>query len=120
MLNCDVSFIKSDIWNNVTSKYDVIISNPPYIRDNEIIEDIVYNNEPHLALFGGVDGLDYYRIIRSELLNHVQDKFLVALEIGDLQKDDVVSIFSDISNAKIITKKDLSGRDRMVFILKCE
>ena len=115
-LNCDVDYILSDMWDNVSSKYDVIISNPPYIRNDEEIEDIVYNNEPHLALFGGIDGLDLYRKIRSNLLTHVNNKYLVALEIGDLQKEDIVNLFSDIPNVEIITKKDLSGRDRMVFI----
>jgi len=118
-LNCDVNFILSDMWDNVTDKYDVIISNPPYIRDNEEIEDLVYNNEPHLALFGGIDGLDLYRKIRSNLLTHVNSKYLVALEIGDLQKEAIVNLFSDIPNVEIITKKDLSGRDRMVFIKGC-
>ena len=118
-LNCDVNFILSDMWDNVTDKYDVIISNPPYIRDNEEIEDLVYNNEPHLALFGGIDGLDLYRRIRSNLLTHVNSKYLVALEIGDLQKEAIVNLFSDIPNVEIITKKDLSGRDRMVFIKGC-
>ena len=108
------------MWNNVVDKYDVVISNPPYIKNNEEIEDLVRDNEPHLALFGGNDGLDLYRKIRNDLLNHVNDKFLVAFEIGDQQKEDVVKIFSDIENVKIITKKDLSNRDRMVFILKCE
>ena len=119
-LHLEATFIESNMWTNVTGKYDVIISNPPYIRNNEEIEDIVYNNEPHMALFGGEDGLDFYRIIRKELLNHVNNRFLVALEIGDLQKEDVVKIFSDIPNVEIITKKDLSNRDRMVFILKNE
>ena len=50
----------------------------------------------------------------------MNNKFLLALEIGDLQREDVVNIFSNIPNTKIITKKDLSGRDRMVFILKNE
>ena len=117
-LNLNVSFIESDMWDNVYDKYDVVISNPPYIREDEEIEDIVRENEPHLALFGGVDGLDLYRKIRKRLLDHVNDRFLVALEIGDLQKEAVVSIFSDIKDVDIITKKDLSGRDRMVFILK--
>ena len=118
-LDCDVNFIQSDMWDNVTSKYDVVISNPPYIKNDEEIEDLVYNNEPHLALFGGVDGLDYYYKIRKDLLNHVNDKYLVAMEIGYDQKDDIVRIFSDIPNIEIITKKDLSGRDRMIFIKSC-
>ena len=118
VLNCDVSFIESDMWDNVTDKYDVIICNPPYIRNDEEIEKIVYDNEPHLALFGGIDGLDLYRKIRKDILNHVKDRFLIAFEIGDLQKDDVISLFKDIPMVEIITKKDLSERDRMVFILK--
>ena len=118
LLNLDVNFILSDMWDNVEGKYDVVISNPPYIRNDEEIEDLVRNNEPHLALYGGIDGLDLYRKIKKDLLNHVNDKFLIALEIGDLQKDSIVNMFSDIENVDIITKKDLSGRDRMVFILK--
>lgn len=119
-LNCDVDFILSDMWDNANGTYDVIISNPPYIRTDEEIEDIVRDNEPHLALFGGIDGLDLYRKIKDGLLNHVNDRYLVALEIGDLQKESVVNIFSDLPDVKITTKKDMSGRDRMVFILKSE
>ena len=119
-LNCDVHYIQSDMWDNVDSRFDIVISNPPYIRNDEEIEDIVKKNEPHLALYGGEDGLDYYRIIRDGLLNHVNNKYLLALEIGDMQKDDVVNIFNDIPNVRIITKKDLQNRDRMVFVIKCE
>ena len=117
-LNLDVSFIESDMWNNVHDKYDVIISNPPYIRNDEEIEEIVYKNEPHLALFGGIDGLDMYRKIKNGLLSHVESKFLLALEIGDMQKKEIIELFSDISNVEIISKKDLSGRDRMIFIIR--
>ncbi len=117
-LQLKVQFIESDMWQNVTGKYDVIISNPPYIRNDEKIEDIVYDNEPHLALFGGDDGLSLYRQIRIGLLNHVKDKFLLALEIGDEQKEDVIKIFSDIENVQIICKKDLSRRDRMIFVFR--
>ena len=120
LLNTMATYIESDMWNNVYGTYDVIISNPPYIRLDEEIEDLVRNNEPHIALYGGEDGLKYYRIIREGLLSHVNNKFLLALEIGDLQKEAVVNIFSDIPDTKIITKKDLQGRDRMVFILKSE
>ena len=115
-LNADVSFIKSDMWENVSDKYDVIISNPPYIRNDEVIEDIVRDNEPHLALYGGVDGLDLYRKIRNGLLEHAKDKFLLALEIGDLQKNDIINLFSDIPNIKIIAKSDMQKRDRMIFV----
>lgn len=117
-LDCDVNFILSDMWDNVKGKFDVVISNPPYIRNNEEIEDIVRENEPHLALFGGIDGLDLYRKIRKNILDHVNDKFMLALEIGDREKDDVIKIFSDIENVKIIAKKDLSNRDRMIFVFR--
>lgn len=117
-LQLNVHFVESDMWQNVTDKYDIIVSNPPYIRTNEEIQDIVRNNEPSLALYGGIDGLDCYRKIRNQLLKHVTKKFLLAMEIGDLQKNDVVSLFSDIPNVEIITKKDLQGRDRMVFVLR--
>lgn len=117
-LDCDVSFIESDMWNNVYERYDIIISNPPYIREDEEIEDIVRDNEPHLALYGGVDGLDCYRKIREGLNEHAMEKFLLAMEIGDMQKDAVINIFNNIPNVKIISKCDLSGRDRMIFVLR--
>ena len=117
-LRLDVNFINSDMWNNVQGQYDIIVSNPPYIRTDEQIQDIVRDNEPAIALYGGKDGLDCYRKIRNGLLNHISQKFLLAMEIGDLQKNDVVSLFSDIPNVEIVTKKDLQGRDRMVFVLR--
>ena len=117
-LGLDVRFIQSDMWDKVDDKYDVIISNPPYIRNDEEIEDIVRDNEPHIALYGGNDGLMMYRKIRKDILSHANDKFLLALEIGDLQREDVTKIFSDIENVKIVCKKDLQGRDRMVFVFR--
>lgn len=117
-LNLDVHLIESDMWSNVSEKFDVVVSNPPYIRNNEEIEDIVRENEPHLALYGGDDGLFLYRKIRDGLLEHTNNKFLLALEIGDMQKDDVMKLFSDIPDVKIIAKCDLQGRDRMIFVFK--
>lgn len=117
-LGLDVQFIESDMWDKVDDKYDIIISNPPYIRNDEEIEDIVKDSEPHIALYGGDDGLMMYRMIRKDILSHVKEKFLLALEIGDLQRDDVTKIFSDIEDVKIICKKDLQGRDRMIFIFR--
>ena len=117
-LNVNASFIESDMWNNVHDKYDVIISNPPYIRNDEDIQDIVKNNEPHIALYGGEDGLDMYRKIRNGLLDHVNERFLLAFEIGDLQKEEVTKLFSDIDDVKIVCKKDMQNRDRMLFVFK--
>lgn len=117
-LGLDVNFVNSNMWENVNGTFDVVISNPPYIRTNEVIQDIVKENEPHLALYAGEDGLDCFRLIRKDLLNHINKSFLLAMEIGDLQKDDVTDIFSDIADIKIVCKKDLQGRDRMIFVIK--
>ena len=114
-LECNI--IESDLFNNINSKYDCIISNPPYIKDDEEIEDIVKNNEPHLALYAGPDGLDYYERILKDIKNYLNDKFLIALEIGATQKEDVINIANKyLDNINIECKKDLSGRDRMIFI----
>lgn len=115
-LNLDVEFILSDMFNNVKDKYDIIISNPPYIRLDEEIEDLVKENEPHLALYAGIDGLDCYKKIREQFLNYVNDKYLICFEIGDLQKEEVTNLFKDLDNVSITCKKDLQGRDRMLFI----
>ena len=117
-LEIPAHFIHSDMWKNVSDTYDVIVSNPPYIRQDEEIENIVKDNEPNIALYGGIDGLDCYRKIREELLSHVNKRFLLAMEIGDLQKEDVTKIFSDIDDVQIVAKKDLQGRDRMIFVMR--
>ncbi len=113
----DVNIIKSDMLQEVRETYDIIISNPPYIKENEPIEDIVKNNEPKLALYGGIDGLDYYRKILKDVPKHVNEKYLIAFEIGCDQKDDVIKlIYDNLDDVNIITKKDLQGRNRMIFV----
>ncbi len=120
-LNLDVNIYESDLFSNVKDKYDVIISNPPYIREDEEIEDIVKNNEPSLALYGGVDGLDYYRRILTDINKYLNTKSLIAFEIGYLQKEDIINLInSNLDNTTIEAKKDLSDKDRMIFILKSE
>ena len=118
-LNSKANLIQSDFFTQVNSKYDVIISNPPYIMDNEEIEDIVKNNEPHLALYSGVKGLDCYEKILKEVSNHMKDKCLVAFEIGYTQKEDITNLVNKyLDNVRIEVKKDLSNKDRMLFIFK--
>jgi len=116
-LKIDVTLVENDMLEGLNEKYDVIISNPPYIKENEEIEDIVKNNEPHLALYAGIDGLDCYRKILKEAPNHVNKDFLIAFEIGESQKEDVITVATAyFPKATIITKKDMQERDRMVFI----
>lgn len=121
-INCEklsskANLIQSDMFQNVDKKYDVIISNPPYIKTEEEIEEIVKNNEPHLALYAGKDGLDCYRKILENISIHMKDKCLVAFEIGMTQKEEIKHLIQQyLPTAQIEVKKDLSEKDRMIFI----
>ena len=116
-LNLDVEFIESDIFQNVYDIYDVIISNPPYIMDDEEIEDIVRDNEPHIALYAGKDGLDCYKKIMKDIKRHLNNKYLISFEIGRYQAPSIISMTNYfLSNSKIEVKKDLQNNDRMIFI----
>jgi release factor glutamine methyltransferase len=116
-LNLNVKFILNDMLENLANKYDVIISNPPYIKTNEEIEDIVKNNEPHLALYAGEDGLDCYKSILNNVKEHLKEKYLIAFEIGYEQALDITNLVKQVlPEANIEVKKDLSDKDRMIFI----
>lgn len=117
-LNLDVTFIESDWFSNVKlEQYDIIVSNPPYIRPDEEIEEIVKNNEPSLALYGGVDGLDCYRKILANIKPYLNNKFLIAFEIGESQKEEIYDIVNKyLKDIEITCKKDLYGRNRMIFV----
>ena len=117
LLNSKAKTVQSNFFENVNKKYDVVISNPPYIKTNEEIEDIVRNNEPHLALFAGVDGLDCYRNILNNVKEHLKEKYLIAFEIGYTQANDIKTLAQQVlPEATIEVKKDLSEKDRMIFI----
>ena len=118
-LNSSANIIQSNFFSNIDKKYDVIISNPPYIELNEEIEDIVKNNEPHLALYGGEDGLDCYREILKNAKEHMKERCLIAFEIGYKQAENIKTIANQyLDNIRIEVKKDLSDKDRMLFIFK--
>ena len=112
-----VNFYLGDMLKPLTKKYDVIISNPPYIRYDEEIMDIVKNNEPHLALYASNDGLKYYEDILNNASKYLKEKSLIAFEIGYLQGAKVKQIASNnFPNSRVIVKKDMQGKDRFVFI----
>lgn len=117
-LETSIEFIKSDMLENVKGKYSVIISNPPYIAMDEEIEEVVKNNEPHLALYAESNGLYFYDKILSTCKEKLEDRFLIAFEIGMTQKEKVIKLaqkyFGD--DVTCVCKKDLSGKDRMIFI----
>ncbi len=115
--NVSVNFIKSDLLTNLNKQYDCIISNPPYISYDEEIEDIVKNNEPHLALYALDNGLYcYYEIIKTAK-NHLKKNGIIAFEIGYKQASDIKNMALKYFDCEVIIKKDLSNKDRYVFIL---
>lgn len=117
LLHANVNFFKSDMLSNVTAKYDVIISNPPYIAHNEEIMDIVKNNEPHLALYADDNGLEFYKKILENAKKNLKSKSLISFEIGASQKDEIISYAKKFfPNSKIWCEKDLADFDRFIFI----
>lgn len=119
--NADITFVNTDIYKGITKKFDCIISNPPYISKSEKIMDIVYNNEPYLALYAENDGLYFYEEILKNAKNILKDKYLICFEIGNTQGEQIKKISNKyLNNAKVIIKKDLEKRDRMIFIYNFE
>ena len=118
-LSSTANLINSDMFEHVEKKYDVIISNPPYIKTTEEIEDIVKDNEPHLALYAGEDGLACYKNILENVKEHMKERCLIAFEIGYTQAEDIKKLaYENLSDIKIEVKKDMSDKDRMIFIFK--
>lgn len=115
--NTNINIFESDIFSNVKNKYNIIISNPPYIDRNEEIMTSVFKYEPHLALFADNNGLYFYEEILSKASKYLKEKYIIAFEIGSLQAEKIKNIASKyFNNNKIIIEKDLSQRDRYVFI----
>lgn len=114
----NVNFFASDIYSNVDKKYDVIISNPPYIEEDEKIMDIVKNNEPATALYGGKDGLYFYDKILKDALKYLNKKNIIAFEIGANQSEKIKAMaFKYLDNPQVIVKKDYNNLDRYLFII---
>jgi len=116
--NCveNIKFVQSDMFEKIDGKYDIIVSNPPYIKKNVIPTlDKEVQNEPYIALDGGEDGLDFYRIIINEAYKYLKKDGRLFLEIGYDQKEEVIKLCENIGKySNIYSKQDLYGNDRIV------
>lgn len=116
-LNLDVNIIESDLFKNIQGKFDVIISNPPYVMTNEPLpKDVLY--EPHLALYSGPKGIDHIEEIFKNIKSHLNNKYLIALEINEKSETDIINIIKTYFEKNINYKfmKDLAGKTRYLFI----
>jgi len=112
-----VNFYLGNMLEPLHDRYDVIISNPPYISYDEDIDDVVRDNEPHIALFADNDGLYFYDYILKNCSSYLNDRFLIAFEIGCTQGDRVRDLaYKYLGDVSVSVLKDLSDRDRFVFI----
>ena len=113
--NTEVSFIHSDMIENISGEFDMIVSNPPYI-ETETIKDLSdeVKNEPILALDGGKDGLDFYRILVEQAGNYLKKNGILAVEIGYNQKKEVMELFEKSGFCDVYSKKDFGNQDRIV------
>jgi len=116
-----INFVNTNIYDGITEKFDVVISNPPYIRYDEEIDEIVKNNEPHIALYADNNGLYFYEEILKNIKNILNNKYLIAFEIGKDQGNAINELKEKyLPESNILLKKDLEGRDRMIFIYNFE
>ncbi len=89
--NETIQFIQSDMFEKITEKYDIIVSNPPYIK-TEVMKEYNLEFEPKLALDGGEDGLEFYKIIIKKGHKHLKEKGIIALEIGYDQREEIIEL----------------------------
>ena len=116
--NAEITFINEDIKTYISKeKYNVIISNPPYVKDDSNVDkEIKY--EPSNAIYSSDNGLEYYKVILSKSKELLEDKNIIAFEIGDDQANDIISIAKEYyPKANIIAKNDLNNLNRYIYII---
>ena len=112
----NIEFLEGNLLEPLKGKFDIIVSNPPYIAYDEEIMDIVKNNEPHIALYADNNGLYYYEEIFKKISKYLNKKYLIAFEIGSSQGEELKKLAKKYLNKEAIIEKDMQGRDRFVFI----
>ncbi|MBE0701249.1 MAG: peptide chain release factor N(5)-glutamine methyltransferase [Acholeplasmataceae bacterium] len=115
-LNVKVTLVLSDLYESIHKQFNIIVSNPPYIPNNEHVEDIVMK-EPEVALYGGLLGVDFYEKILKNAKSFLKPKALIAFEHGYQQKALIHQLAAKyFKDAIIVQQKDLAGKDRFTFI----
>jgi len=111
-----IEFIESDWFDSLHGKFDLIISNPPYIGENELegLESDVIDYDPIIALTPGGDGIAPYRIIAGQAQNYLNENGRVIVEIGHLQGKDVKNLFLQAGFSGVQILQDLEGKDRAI------
>ena len=116
--NANITFIKSDLFDNISGKFDLIISNPPYIsyKDKITIKDSVLNYDPHLALFAEEDGIYFYRKIIENAVHYLSKDGVIFFEIGYDQKEKIFELGKN-NNFTTTVYKDINDRDRIAKLI---
>ncbi len=117
-LGASVEFLEGDMLEPVKKrKFDIFVSNPPYIPEDEEVMSLVKDNEPNIALFGGKDGMKFYRIILSGVKDLLKEKAIICFEHGYNKKEEMIALAKTyFPDSKVELVKDLEGKDRMTFI----
>lgn len=119
-LNADITFLRGDMgqpFSDRELRADILVCNPPYITTTENVERSVIEYEPHIALFGGVDGLDFYRQVLDQAAQILKHKSMMAFEMGFNQRENMTKeIKQRFPEAKLVFEKDMNGLDRMCFV----
>ena len=117
---CEITFLEGSMLEPYIEKglkFDILVSNPPYIRSVEKVEASVYDYEPHVALFGGEDGLKFYREIFENAAKILNDKALAFFEMGYDQKENLSKLAREyFDDVDIRVYKDINGKDRMLML----
>ena len=116
-LEVDISFAESDLFSNIQDKFDIIVSNPPYIAhdDKKTIKENVLNYDPHLALFADEEGMYFYRNIIEKSRPYLNEKGIMFLEIGYDQKEKIITL-GENNKFETVVYKDINGRDRIAVL----
>ena len=113
----DISFVESDLFSNIQDKFDIIVSNPPYIAhdDKKTIKENVLNYDPHLALFADEEGMYFYRNIIEKSRSYLNEKGIMFFEIGYDQKEKIITL-GENNKFETVVYKDINGRDRIAVL----